>query len=478
MTVGSQILISPPSFRIRPSFAVVPDLQSEYIYNKQLMRNYTNKHIWNVSYPIIIGLLAQNIINVTDTAFLGRVGEVELGASAMGGIFYICLFTIFFGFSSGAQIIIGRRNGEKNYKDIGPVMVQGFFFLMILAIILFGLSWLYVGDIMRFIISSEAVWEATTSFLKWRIIGFFFIVFNVMFRAFFIGTTKTKILTINAFVMAITNVGLDYVLIFGKFGLPELGIKGAAIASVISEGASTLFFIIFMLTKIDYKKYGFKLFKTINFNLLKNVLEISIYTMFQYFISMGTFFLFFVIIERQGEHSLAIANIVRSIYIVMFIPLNALSATSNTLVSNIIGEGKIKEVMPLIYRISRLSLVIMLVYVALLCLFPQLVLSVYTNDITLINESVQSIYVISIALIISSIANVFFNSISGTGNTKSALILEMGVLVVYTIFIYIIGIHYKLPVHICFSAEILYFTGIFIGSTLYLRYANWQKKKI
>ena len=78
---------------------------------------YTNKEIWNVSYPIFLGLLAQNIINVTDTAFLGRVGEVELGASAMGGLFYICVFTIAFGFSVGSQILIARRNGELRYKD-------------------------------------------------------------------------------------------------------------------------------------------------------------------------------------------------------------------------------------------------------------------------------------------------------------------------------------------------------------------------
>ena len=83
---------------------------------------YTNKEIWNVSYPIFLGLLAQNIINVTDTAFLGRVGEVELGASAMGGLFYICVFTIAFGFSVGSQILIARRNGEGRYKDVGPVI--------------------------------------------------------------------------------------------------------------------------------------------------------------------------------------------------------------------------------------------------------------------------------------------------------------------------------------------------------------------
>ena len=89
---------------------------------------YTNKEIWNVSYPIFLGLLAQNIINVTDTAFLGRVGEVELGASAMGGLFYICVFTIAFGFSVGSQILIARRNGEGRYKDVGPVMIQGHIF--------------------------------------------------------------------------------------------------------------------------------------------------------------------------------------------------------------------------------------------------------------------------------------------------------------------------------------------------------------
>jgi putative efflux protein, MATE family len=394
------------------------------------------------------------------------------------GIFYICLFTVFFGFSTGAQIIIGRRNGEKNYTAIGPVMMQGFFFLMFLAVILFILSRIYTGSIMRFMISSEAVWEATMTFLYWRVIGFFFDVFNVMFRAFFIGITKTKILTANAIVMAVTNVILGYAMIFGELGFPEMGIKGAAIASVISELASTLFYIVYTLYKIDYRKYGFRLFESIDFNLLKHVLTISIYTMFQYFISMGTFFLFFIIIERQGEHSLAIANIVRSIYIVMFIPLNALSATSNTLVSNIIGEGKVSEVMPLIRRISWLSFLIMIAYVALLSIFPGAVLSIYTNDASLISESIPSIYVISIALIISSIASVYFNSISGTGNTKSALALEMVVLALYTAAIYFIGIELKQPVHICFCVEILYFAGILIGSVIYLRFANWQKKKI
>lgn len=439
---------------------------------------YTNKHIRDVSWPIILGLLAHNIINVTDTAFLGRVGEVELGASAMGGLYYISLFTIFFGFSTGAQIIIGRRNGEKNYAAIGPVLIQGIFFLLLLALIAYGLSFVYGGSIMRVMISSDVIWEATMSFLNWRIIGFFFDAFNIMFRSFFVGITRTKILTVNAFIMAATNVILDYALIFGHWGFPEMGIEGAAIASLISSIVSSLFFAAYTMMAVNRKKYGLKYFKSFNFRLLNQIFGISIYTMFQYFISMGTFFLFFIVMERQGQHSLAISNIVRSIYMVMFIPLQALSVTSNTLVSNIIGEGKINMVIPLIKKISKISLLIMTICIFVLCLFAREVLSVYTNDLSLINESVPSIYMISVALIISSVGSVIFNGVSGTGNTKSAFILEAGVLILYTVYLYMAGIYFKMPVHICFSVEIIYFIGLMAGSLLYLRFANWKEKKI
>lgn len=127
---------------------------------------YTNKEIWNVSYPIFLGLLAQNIINVTDTAFLGRVGEVELGASAMGGLFYICVFTIAFGFSIGSQILIARRNGEGRYKDVGPVMIQGGTFLLGLAVLMFGLTHLLAPSVVRLLISSDSIltppWNSST----------------------------------------------------------------------------------------------------------------------------------------------------------------------------------------------------------------------------------------------------------------------------------------------------------------------------
>ena len=396
---------------------------------------YTNKQIWNVSFPILLSLLAQNVINVTDTAFLGHVSEIALGASAMGGLYYICIFTVAFGFSTGSQIIIARRNGEGRYQDVGPVMIQGIMFLFILAVIMFSFTKAFGGNIMRMLISSQAIYDGTMEFLNWRIYGFFFSFCSVMFRALYIGITRTKVLTINAIVMAITNVILDYGLIFGNFGMPEMGIKGAAIASVLAEASSILFFLIYTYISVDLKKYGMNKLRSFSTKLLARVLNISSFTMMQYFLSMATWFLFFIAVERIGQQELAIANIVRSIYVVLLIPVSALATTTNSLVSNTIGAGGIQFVMPLIHKIARFSFLIMVGLVGLTALFTRFLLAIYTNETTLINDSVPSVYVICIAMLIASVANVYFGGISGTGNTQAALLLESITIAFYAAYI-------------------------------------------
>ena len=439
---------------------------------------YTNKQIWNVSYPIFLSLLAQNVINVTDTAFLGRVGEVELGASAMGGLYYICAFTIAFGFSTGSQIIMARRNGERNYKEVGPVMVQGVFFLLAMAAAMFILSRLFARDIMQVLISSDTILAATEEFLDWRVFGFFFSFVGVMFRALFIGITRTKVLTLNAIVMALTNVLLDYLLIFGHWGLPAMGVKGAAIASVIAEAVSIVFYLIYTACTVDVEKFALNRFRSFDVKLLKRVLDISIFTMLQYFISLSTYFMLFVAVEHLGQQPLAVANIVRSVYIVLLIPVNALSTATNTFVSNSIGAGKKEEVIPMIRHIARISFGIMLVFILIASLFPSAMLSVYTNNEALIAASVPSLYVISVALLVGAVAMIVFSGVTGTGNTRSAFAIELGTLVFYSLFIYIAGVRMHWPVAVCFMTEIIYYVGLLLASLFYLRYAAWQDKKI
>lgn len=439
---------------------------------------YTNKEIWRVTYPIFLGLLAQNVINVTDTAFLGCVGEVALGAAAMGGLLYICVYTIAFGFSVGSQILIARRNGEGNYRAVGPIMWQGTAFSFGMAVCLLILMYFSAAPLIRLLITSDSIYGATYEFFTWRIWGFLFAFVNVMFRGLYIGITRTKVLTMNAVVMALVNVILDYALVFGELGLPEMGVRGAALASVIAEASSLLFFLLYTYYKVDLKKYGLNRFGQFDLSMVLRILRISCFTMVQYFLAMAIWFVFFMALERLGQRQLAVANIVRSVYVVLLIPVQALSTTANTLVSNLIGAGGSSGVVTLLHKISRMSFLIMVVCVGLCVAFPGSILSVYTNEEALLVESVSALYVVCGAMLIASLANVYFNGISGTGNTQAALVLEVFVQVFYALYIIVVGMVIQAPVDVCFTTEVIYYVLMLGSSLIYLKKAKWQNKKI
>lgn len=88
----------------------------------------TYKSIWKMSYPLIISLLIQQLIGITDVIYLGRVSEVALGASALGSTYFFTIFVIAFGFSTGAQIVMARRNGEKSTLKSGGYFIRAVHF--------------------------------------------------------------------------------------------------------------------------------------------------------------------------------------------------------------------------------------------------------------------------------------------------------------------------------------------------------------
>ncbi len=436
------------------------------------------KNIFNITYPVVLTLVVQNIINVTDTAFLGRVGEVALGASAIGGVYFLAIYMLGFGFSQGAQIIIGRRNGEKNYTQIGSVFINGMLFIIALAFLFLALSLVWNEAIMRYLVSSPDIFEASLEYLDWRMWGFVFAFMNVMFRGLFVGVTNTSVLTTSALLTALTNVALDYVLIFGKWGFPEMGIAGAALASVIAEGVTTAYLFYYSFRHHDFQKYELYKLKALNFKLIVQMLELSVFIMFQYFISVSTWFLFFIFIERMGERPLAATNIGRSLYVLLMVPGSALATTVNTLVSNLIGAGRKAEVVPFITRMMGYVLLMVVPLMLITFLFPEAFARIYTNDAGLIEASVPVMKVVSVAMIFCALGNIVFNGVSGTGNTKTAFLIEFGTLFFYLSYVYYTAILNPQPVAVVWMSEFVYWTLIGLIGYLYLLKGNWQKKEL
>ena len=439
---------------------------------------YSYRNIWRVAYPILISLVMEQMIGLTDTAFLGRVGEVELGASAIAIVYYMVLFMIGFGFSLGAQIIIGRRNGEGNFKETGKIFWNGLYFVLGLSGLIIILSELFSPWLMRLMVSSDAIYDAALSYVRWRLPGMVFAFATTMFRAFYVGTTQTKTLTFNSVVMVLSNVIFNYILIFGKFGFPALGITGAAIGSSLAELVSLIFFIIYTRTGCDREKYGLDKAARFDFGEIKSMMPVCSWTMIQHTISITTWFIFFMYIEHLGERALAISNIARSVSGLLWVVLSAFSATCSTLVSNIIGEGHQEKVMSLVKRIMKLSYGIVSTMMVLFCIFPEAIARIYTDIPDLVRASVPSLIVMCSAYFLNVGGQVFFQAVSGTGSTKTAFKLELVALAAYMVYCTVVIAILKADVAICWTAEHVYGGVLLICSWWYLRSGRWKNRRI
>lgn len=438
--------------------------------------NYTYKQIWLINLPIMMSLLMEQLINLTDSIFLGHVSQIDLGASALAAMYYTAIYMLGFGFSLGAQVVIARRNGEGRNEDVGKVFFQGLYFLSAFAVVVFVLSKLFSPVLLRMVISSDNVYQATIKYIEWRDYSYLFAFPLLAIRAFFTGTTKTKILTANSLVMVVCNIIFNYLLIFGKAGFPQWGIKGAAIGSSLAELVGLLFMIIYMWRHVDKKQYG--LHAVFDIKLSLHLLNISVWTMVRSFFCIAPWFLFFVAIEHLGECELAAANVVRSISMLFFVIVNSFATTTISLASNLIGAKQIEKVMTTCRRVIMLNYALGIPLMLLAFTFSGILLRLFTNEAAVIHTAFYPFCVMLSTFIISVPAYTYCNTVIGTGNTKIAFIFQMINITIYLAYLFMLSRFRNIPLAIYWSAEQLYVIVLLVLSLWYLKNNKWQNKNL
>lgn len=419
----------------------------------------------------MMSVLVEQLINITDAIFLGRVGEIEVGAAGLAGIYYLILYMTGFGFCVGLQVMIARRNGEGHFRLTGRTFIQGLYSLMTFSVLFVVLSQIFTPLLLNRVVSSPEVLRAANEYLNWRSWGLLFAFPALALRSFFVGIVRTKVMTVNAIAMVTTNLLLNYLLIFGKGGFPALGIKGAAIASSLAELVSLLTYLIYLLTKVERHKYG--LFCIFDKRLLIDVLKMSVWSMMHSFISVAPWFLFFIAVEHLGEMQLAIANIVRSISTFFSVIVNALAATTGSLVSNLIGAGDEKKVLPLCRKMLRLGYITGIPLILLTFYFNEPIIGIYSRNTFLIKEAFLPFVVGTTVFIFGLPGFVYLNAVSGTGNTRLAFIFQSVTIVLYMLYLWIVSSFFQAPLAVYAAIEHLFVICLFILSWIYMK--HWSK---
>lgn len=448
------------------------------IIDPQLQVEISNKQILRIALPISFAMLIPQANFITNNIFLGQLGEQELGAAGLTGVYYLIFAAIGFGLNNGLQALISRRAGENRPEEIGKLFSQGVRIAMVIAAIGILLTYTVAPYLLRWALASEEIEEKAISFLQIRIWGLPFLYIYQMRNALLVGTNQSKYLVAGTVAETIANVFFDYALIYGKFGLPELGFNGAAFASIIAEAAGM--FIVFLV--IHYKGIsqrfsmyqGFKYDKK-NSNL---ILQQSSPLIFQHAISIISWEFFYILIEHKGERSLAISNTMRNIFGFFGVFVWAFAATSNTMVSNIIGQNRREEVIGLIKKIVKLSTGMAMIVGVILTLFPQVFLSIYGQGDEFIEEAIPVVRVVASALVLMSFSTVWLNAVTGTGNSKINLAIEAVSIVFYCLYVYITLEVFDLPIVYGWMSEWLYWMILFSLSYWYIKSGKWKAKVI
>ncbi len=436
----------------------------------------TAKQAFKLALPIALSILVPQINFITNNIFLGHLNLDALGVAGITGVYYLIFAVMGNGLVNGLQSIISRRSGANRIHEIGGIYQHGLILALVIALSGIIITLIFAAPILSLTLRDEEHVQMCVSFLKQRIWGlpllYLFQVNNVLL----ISTNKSKLILFGSVSETFSNILFDYCLIFGHFGFAAMGFDGAAVASVISEGIGASTVIIVIIFSGTYKPFQLWQKLQFSFESIRTILNQSLPLIAQYTISIISWEFFYILIEHHGKLALSVSNVMRNLFGLFGCLTWGFASASNTMVSNLIGQGKQDKVLPLVKLLIKLSLGVTGIFVLLLNLAPGILMRAYGQDETFIAAAIPVARIISVGLLIMSVGTVLMNAVVGTGNSKFNLLTELLAISIYVIYVYVVLEVFNLNIIIGWMSEWLYWTCLLLPSLWYMRSMRWKGK--
>ena len=440
------------------------------------------RNILQLALPIGISILIPQLNLLTNTLFLGAYTPTHgalstrelLGASGIAGIYYLTLVMIGYGLVAGLLMFMSRKAGEDDLPGMGKLFSTGIWLCLSLVTALVLISMVLTPVLFRYAIHDDAIRVAALSFIQIRYWGLPFVILYQLSNSLFIASGQSKRIIIGSVVQTIVNIVFDYLFIFGIGIFPEMGLNGTALSSIISEAAFLMVGFGMIFTSPAFASYKIDVWQRPDLAQMKLIFFKSFPLIFQNFLSIGAWEVFFLYIEHLGKAESAVSQILRSVFGVVGVAAWALASTCNSMVSNLIGQGQSEEVIPLIKKIILVSFSVAFVLGIAIFLFPSWFLSLMTNDKGLVETGAVSMRIVVMATWMLSVSTICFHGVVGTGNTKMNMVFEIIAIVFYLAYVTIVVEVMHLPLAYAWASEFVYWLSLFVMSAWYLKRGAWR----
>ncbi len=435
--------------------------------------------IIDMSFPILIGFLAESLMGIVDTFILGYIGPDAQAAVGLGITIYwlfaapLCALTI------GIEVIAARRKGEGSDEECTKILrsavIYGFI-TGLLAVALIKISQPLIADKMGINPGLEGY---VNDYLNWRMISIPFFSISCALQNFFYGIGESRIDMKASILINLVNFTLCVIFLASGIINPSTGVKAVAIASSIGT-ITGMFFFIYSALRTKYSKNGFSniLYRSL-VNHISQIFMLSWPVAIQSFLGMVSILFFYRIISLIGVEELAVAHILSSICSLVFMPVAAIGYGAPIIAGQYLGAGR----KGLAHSCGWTAIFMGTGYSAAICavflLFPERVMSFFTSDLRVLELGAMGLMIMGVAQIFESVGYIICHLLQGVG--LSFLVMAVDSILTWGIFIpisYFLSLRLNLGLIGAWGGWVIYILSLSFISYLIFKKRGWMEVRI
>ncbi|MDR3330909.1 MAG: MATE family efflux transporter [Endomicrobium sp.] len=425
-----------------------------------------------IAIPLIISTGAWAFQSFVNRFFLAWYSNNAYAASLPAGLLECSIMDIFIGTIAYINVFVAQYNGKKKYKAIGPSLWQTVHIAFLSSIIMLAVAF-FSDKIFNFIGHPQDIIVEEIKYFKILCYGAFPYLASTALSGFYAGRGKTKTILVINIVGIIVNIIFDYLLIFGYFGFHELGIVGAAIATIIGATVVLILFLSSITSKNNNKTYNTRKIKP-DLKFIKYFLKYAFPNGMSWFLDMSVFTFFVLTIGTLGKIELSATNVAFNIYSFAYMAIVGCAMTTSILVGNYIGKNKFYIAQTVVKTALHITYTYISLMVVSFLFIPNILIYPFSKGSeSLIIEQIRPIAITllrytAIFAFFESSGIIFSSAIKGGGDTKFAMKLLIALFIITALTIYLAVFIFKVGLYQCWSILIAY--DIILMISFYLRY--------
>lgn len=445
-------------------------------------KNANYQEVLHICLPLVLAMSATTIMEFTDRVFLANYSIEAISAAAPAGVTAFLFMAFFGGVGGYCGVFIAQYFGSGSTERIGAVLWQGIYFSLFSGLICWLIAEFATGPIFSFAGHEDSVRVLEEIYFSILCKGAILHIAAYTLATFFTGRGITKPVMIFTFISVAANIPLNYALIFGRWGLPEMGISGAAIATVAAWGVNVILLTGLIFTRKN-SRYGVFSSFTFEWHLLQRLLRFGVPGSLQFTLDILAFTLFLLLVGRIGTIELAATNIVISINSLAFMPSMGVSQGISIMVGQALGSKDVDQAKRSVWSAIHMLLCYILVVDLIFIFFPDLILSPFlhagmdsVNQEAIMVIGAQLLMIISAYILLDAVYMVFSGALKGAGDTRFIMICIGCTSILFFIMPVYVGITwFEMGIGGAWLCVLLFIISLFLLSTGRYRTGKWQK---